>query len=143
MTHTASDLPRLQRLHHWLTLEGWAGVSGAAAFWLPYGLVAAGLGIAAVAFTPYLVVTLWRLGRRGWLAAFAGVVGGAVAVAGAWSGAWAGVVGLLPLLVFYGYTWVLKLAVAEWVRETEETVRWAREKARWEAAASAELAGLP
>lgn len=55
-----SRLPILRRLHHGLTLEGWAD----------------GIGVAAVVFTPYLVVALWWLDRVGWQGAFAVWVGG-------------------------------------------------------------------
>lgn len=143
MTHTAFDLPRLRRLHQWLTLESWAGVSCGALYWLPYSLVGSLLGIAAVAFTPILVVHLWALGRRGWLATFVGLMGGLFLLGGALPGPWRGLLGLLPLLGFYVFTWVLKLAVGEWIQEVEEAIRWRIEKARWADEAAAEMAALP
>ena len=142
MTHSASDLPRLQALHHWLTLEGWAGVGGLIGFWLPTALLAGVLGLAAVVFTPVLVASLWRLRRFGWLAAFGVLVGGTALGTLALGAAWGGLGGALVLLAFYTYTWVLKLAVAEWVREVEGAIAWARERARWEAEKVAEMAAL-
>lgn len=137
-----TDLPRLRQFHRWLTLESWASTLGVAGFWLPAGPLALALGVAAVAFTPYLVVSLWRLRRVGWLAAFGGTVGGAVLGALAIGGPWAGLGGALVLLAFYACTWVLKLSVTEWLRQAEEAAAWAREKARWEGDALAEAAAL-
>jgi hypothetical protein len=130
-----SDLPRLRQLHGWLTLESWAGVAGLAGFWLPAAPLAAALGLVAVAFTPLLVHALWHLGRVGWLAAFAVLVGGTMLGMVALGGAGVGLGGALVLLAFYSYTWVLRVAVAEWVREAEEAALWTREKARWAAEA--------
>lgn len=129
--HPASDLHRLRRLHHWLTLEGWAGVGGLAGFWLPAGPLAALLSAAAVGFTPVLVHALWTLGRRGWLLSFVVLVGGALVASLAMPGVWGALRWAPVLLAFYGYTWALKLAVAEWVRQAEEAVQWQAEKARW------------
>ena len=143
MTHPASDLPRLERLLRWLTLESWAGLGAAAVLWLPVGLVAGALAAAAVAFTPLLVHALWTLGRRGWLAAFVGLVGGAALATAGLPAEWGVLRGGLVLLAFYSYTWTLKLAVTEWVRAAEEASRWRIEKARWAAAAEAEIAALP
>lgn len=136
MTSRASDLHRLQRLHRWLTLEGWAGVGALAGFWLPATLLGGALGLAAVAFLPVLVVSLWRLGRRGWLAALAVVVGGAaLAVLGA-GGASVALGGAAVLFAFYAFVWALKLTVAEWVREAEEAARWQTERAYANASAT-------
>ncbi len=143
MTNTAFDLPRLRRLHQWLTLESWAGVSWGALYWLPYRLVASLLGMAAAVFTPVLVVHLWALGRRGWLAAFVGLVGGLFLMSSALPGPWRSLSGLLPLLGVYVFTWVLKLAVAAWIQEIEEAIQWRIEKARWAEEAAAEMAALP
>ncbi len=116
------------------------GVGGVAGFWLPAGLLAGVLGVAAAAFTPVLVRDLWQLGRRGWLTAFVVWVGGA-AFAGL--AVPIGIVAFgLVLVAFYSYTWVLKLAVGEWLREAEEAAAWERESARWRAEAAAEAAAL-
>lgn len=131
MPASPSDLPRLQQLHGWLTLESWAGVGGLAGFWLPAAPLAAALGLAAVVFTPLLVHALWRLGRLGWLTAFVVVVGGMLLGTLVLGSARVGLGGALVLLAFYSFTWVLKLVVAEWVREAEEAALWTREKARW------------
>ncbi|MEM0963298.1 MAG: hypothetical protein AAGK21_12270 [Bacteroidota bacterium] len=141
MTHSAFNLPHLRRLHRWLTLESWAGASYILGMWLFAGPLAMLLGVAAVVFTPVLVHDLWRLGRWGWLVGFAVVVGVPLAVGVALPGVaplfrWGAV-----LVGFYAYTWLLKLAVAEWLRQSEEESLWAREKARW--AQEAEVASLP
>lgn len=139
MTSPASGLPHLERLHRWLTLESWAGAVGLAGFWLPVGPLVAVLGLAAVVFTPVLVTRLWRLKQTGWLVGFAVWVGGAALLGLHLSGPWAGLRGALVLVAFYSYAWLLKLAVAEWLRETPEATEWARTKARWDPDADPDL----
>ena len=123
------DLPTLDRLHAWLRAERAAPLLGAAAFVVPVGLVAGVLTVAAVVFTPMLVLGLWRLGRTGWLAAFAALVGGALAATAFLPDEWGLLRGALVLLAFYVYTWALSMAVAEWRRETIDTVRFRRHEA--------------
>lgn len=142
MTPPFHDLPRLERLHRWLTLESWAGVVGLAGFWLPIGPLVAVLSLAAIVFTPMLVANLWGLRRTGWLVGFAVWVGGAAVVGGLLDGPWAGLRGALVLVAFYSYAWVLTLAVAEWWHEATEAAEWARTKAQWQADAGTEGLGL-
>lgn len=123
------DLPTLDRLHAWLRAERLASLLGAAAFVVPAGLVALVLAVAAVVFTPVLVHGLWRLRRTGWLAAFAVLVGGALAGTAFLPGEWGMLRGALLLLAFYVYSWALSLAVAEWRRETMDTVRFRQHEA--------------
>ncbi|WP_412068785.1 hypothetical protein [Rubrivirga sp. IMCC43871] len=119
---------RLDRLHHWLTLEGWTGTLAAAGYWVPTGLLAALLGTAAVAFVPYLLTALYAIGRPGWIVGFVGVVG----VAGAAGAALGPPFGLyLALLAFYAYTWTLRLFVREWLRSAEEAIEWDRRQREW------------
>ena len=142
MVQPASDLPRLERLHHWLTLESWAGTAGVAGFWLPMAWLSAVLGLAAVAFTPYLVHALWALGRWGWLAAFVVLVGGTATAASTLAGPYSVLAPALTLLVFYVYTWALKWATAGWICETTEAAAWRRTQAQWAAERAAEQAHL-
>ena len=130
---TASDLSRIDRLHRWLTLESWAGGLGAVVFWLPAGPIGAFLVAAALAFTPYLIVTLVRLRRWGWLGAFGMWVGGAGVLATFVPSMWSVVAGALILFAFYSYTWALRLAVGGWQRKGTEAATWARERAAWDA----------
>lgn len=131
---------RLRSLHRALT---WGGSSAGflwVLFWMPFGLIFTVLLLAAVLFAPYLLFSLVRLGRKGWVLAFAlfvllpiGVA--VVSVTGASVGLLPGVGGItlpntvagyllfiLPLLTFYGYAFILRYSVGEWLEEA----RWAR-----------------
>ena len=123
------DLPTLRRLHAWLTAERWGSSLGLLAVVVPLGLVAGALTLAAVAFTPVLVHSLWRLKRTGWLVAFGGTVGPALACGPLLPGAWGAMRGGLALLAFYLFTWALSLAAAEWLSEAEHTARFRRAEA--------------
>ena len=142
MTHAHPDSARLGRLLRWLRVERWGGPAYLAGMWLPVGPLTAVLALAAAVFTPVLVRDLWGLRRWGWLGAFAVAVGGALALTSLLPEEWGVVRWGLVLLTYYGYTWVLGLAVAEWAREADESARWRREKAEWDAERDAELAGL-
>lgn len=112
------------------------------AFVLPVPFAAAVLSVAAVVFTPVLVHDLWHLERRGWLGTFGGVVGtplvAAVLLPGA-PGAASAMCGLFALLAFYTYTWVLSMAVASWLTEAQEELRFRWQEARREADEAFEL----
>ena len=139
MTPSPSDLPRLDRLRQWLTAESYAGVGALAVVFLPFQWVIVVLALAAVVFTPILVLNLWALRQTGWLVGFAVWVGGAALILTILSGSLVG--GLrsgVVLFAFYSYTWALKLTVSEWCREATEAAVWASTQARW--AADAETA---
>lgn len=118
---------RLQDLHRWLTLEGSSITLGSFAFIVPYGIVFLILKWGAVLFTPYLIWQLYKCKRYTWLIGFLIFV----AVPGIFSiflsqGGFSTVsgflLGVLPLVTFYIYTWTLRYAVGEWLEE----IRWIR-----------------
>ncbi|NNF03657.1 MAG: hypothetical protein HKN17_04240, partial [Rhodothermales bacterium] len=136
------DESRLETLHRMLTF----GASSAGflwvLFWLPYGPVLSLMLIGAVAFTPYLVLTLFRLRKTGWLIAygilvflpvlFAALTGTAHLLSllpGAGSIGQAPIRGyggfllwIWPLVGFYICTFVLRHSVGHWLEEA----RWTR-----------------
>ena len=94
------------------------GLLGAAAFVLPFGLVASVLVALAVVFTPYM---LWELYRAGWhraIGAFAALVLGP-AVASWFAGGALLQYALIggALLGFYLYTWALFYLIGEHLSE--------------------------
>lgn len=124
-TFLSGDEARLRRLHHWLTLEGSSVVLGSFVFFLPFGLVYTVLKWGAILFTPYMVWTLVQCRQYGWVAGFAVVVG-IPAVFGFFAetttvGGF--ILSMLPLFMFYVYTWVLRHRVGEWMEE----LRWKRQ----------------
>jgi hypothetical protein len=122
-----SQETRLRRLHRLLTLGGSSFALGGLAFVLPFGLIFALLRWAAIAFTPYMLWQLLRAGRYGWVIGFAVTVG-LPALLGLFSepdGVAGYLLGVLPLVTFFVYTWVLRHNVAEWLEE----LHWKREDA--------------
>lgn len=131
---------RLRSLHKALT---WGGSSAGflwILFWMPFGLIFTVLLTFAALFAPYLLYSLVRLGREGWILVFTLVVLLPIGVAVITTTG--GSVGLipgmgrttlpntvagyllfiLPLVTFYGYAFILRYSVGEWLEEA----RWAR-----------------
>jgi len=115
---------RLRELHRWLTYEGASAGLGGTAFVVPYGIIFLALKVAAVVFTPYLLLRLYQCGRYGWMIAFGLLVGvpAIMALANGGPGVGAFVLSILPLFMFYLYTWVLRHCVGEWL----EDLQWRR-----------------
>ena len=91
-------------------------------FFIPYDLVFTLLGWAACLFAPYV---LWRLAQcrcYGWIVAFALFVVGPLAVSLVVQPKTPGdvtvyVTSVLPLFAFYGYLWLLRHSVDDWIEE--------------------------
>ena len=106
----------LQQLHKLLSYEMKTSFLFLLVFFGPFMFVLRLAFYAALAVSPYIMWKLYRMGRWRW------VVGFLIAVVLPWFLA-QGSVGsiasyfftLAPLVLFYAYTWVLKLATAEWL----------------------------
>lgn len=115
------DQYRLRQLHKWLTREVSSSGLVFGAFILPPRFIGLLLVIAAVVFTPYMLRTLYRLERFGWIKGFFIVVGIPfllcfIPAAGYLN--W--FLASLPLITFYLYTWALRHTAGEWLEE----LRW-------------------
>jgi hypothetical protein len=115
-----SNQMKLTRLHYWLTLEGSSGVGflGLLAG-VPFVPVLLILGLAALAFAPFLLKVLIQMRHWGWVTAFAIMVGVPCIL---WffpveNPILSVIVNLLPLLMFYLFCWLLRTAVEEWIEE--------------------------
>lgn len=109
----------LSQLQYWLQYKKYSWIAGAGIVWVPYSLILKGLLILAVIFTPFM---LWHLFRAKWyksIGVFFAVVifpiifqlletGSSVADF---------LLMVLPLFVFYCYTWVLSHIIAEYLGE--------------------------
>lgn len=112
------NLSQIRRLYYWLSYHRYTGFLYGGLLYVPYKVILFILVALAVVFAPYMLYVLYSNGRRGWLAAFAVVVGipavlafvipasGLVAAA---------VLHLFPLLTFYFYCYALRFSVGEWV----------------------------
>jgi len=106
----------LRQLHYWLRYESLSVLGGGAAFWIPYGLIVAILGILAALFAPYM---LWRLWTARWyksivvfvvLVVFPFVAFRFIPIEDTLAKY---LVMSVPLVNFYIYTWVLRLVLGE------------------------------
>ncbi len=122
-----ADQERVRRLHHWLTIEAVGGVSTIvlakgsvyllAALNIPFIFWYSVLILAAVAFAPFMLVTICREKRFGWLFAFAGMVGVPclLFIIPIQDPFFTLAFQLLPLLMFYAYCGLLRFAVEDWL----------------------------
>ena len=117
----AADEVALQRLRRWLDAELLGGGGFVmAGFVLPVTLLTVAATLAALAFTPVLVHTLWTLERKGWLLAY-GLLAGLPTLVGFVSGDWLlRFVGTsFGLVAFYALCAFLRAAVHEWHEEAQ------------------------
>ncbi len=106
----------LQKLLYWLEYEKHTWYAGAAIVWVPYAYIMHGLTLLALVFGPYM---LWRLYQAQWRIAI-GVFLVLVAVPFGigylypfQSPILSILFKLLPLFLFYLYTWTLSFMVKE------------------------------
>ncbi len=108
---TGEDEPALRSLHHWLQYQSLTFLGGAAAFFVPYRLVAGGLALLALVFTPYMIWQLAVAKRYKTIATFSAVVLVPI-VAGVLFTSESSLLRYLltygALVPFYIFTWVLK-----------------------------------
>ena len=122
-----SDISRLRKLQHWLTIESVGGISlvllAKGSFYLgvsmdvPFIYWYSFLIVAALVFTPFMVLTIARSGHRGWLVAFALVVclPCVLMFLPIHDPFFELAFQLLPLLMFYAFCWTLRYAVSDWL----------------------------
>jgi len=117
--HSSTSLQHLKKLNGILNYSH-SGVDYS--FGVPYlyqitlGLVL----IVSMAFTPYVLYLLARLGKRGWLTFFGILMAMVIGVAwllGSAGGPWEIVTGLFFFLFLLLFMWLLRLRVNEWIAE--------------------------
>ena len=115
---------RLQQLHRWLTFGGGSMILGGTGLILPMGIVLIVMTWGAVLFTPFLLWQLYQIKKPQWIIGFLVVVG--LPLLGSFFVENVSVFGLIlsmmPLSMFYLYTWMLRHYVEEWI----EVTRWKR-----------------
>src|SRR5437763_1278458 len=102
-----SERLKLRNLHYWVTFGGSSGIliSGVALFeWV---LTLVGLSVVAIGFSVYILRSLFMLGKKGWVAAYAISIGIPVLMALLLSESETiGVaIWFFPLVMFYFYCW--------------------------------------
>lgn len=108
----------LLRLQRWLNFEVSTPLLMPVAWFMPVRWVVMGLQVAAVLFVPVLVHTLLRLGAYRWLAGLAVPILMLLftVLSTKWDNPYVAVMrGILPLLLFYGYCWLLRHRVERWL----------------------------
>ena len=122
LTPVSGDSGRLQELHRWLTLEGSTCILGGTGFYFPMGIVFLVLKWGAILFTPFMLWRLYQLRKTGWIIGFVVFVGTPL-VASFFlprMSTFGFLTSMMPLVVFYLYTWILRFQVGEWLEE----LRW-------------------
>ena len=121
----SGETSRLQQLHRWLTIGGGSMMLGGSALILPMGIVMMVMLWGAVLFAPFMLWQLYQLQKRGWILGFLIVVG--VPLIGSFFvdrvSVFGMILSMLPLVMFFGYTWLLRQYVSGWLEE----LRWKRE----------------
>ena len=120
----------LSSLYYWLQYEKHSWILGSGIGWLPYSIVLMIVSIAAIIFTPYM---LWHLFRAKWYKAiitFCSIVilpfvihqviqidNSAISFS----------LGILPLVTFYFYTYVISYLIGEHLNKLKTIRRWKKE----------------
>lgn len=122
----------LHQLHYWLAWEGLLPFLGFGAFWFSPTVVAAVLAGMAVAFAPYMLWKLWRAGRYKAILWFLVVVIGPLVTAAMVNVDQPAVRVILllgPIVLFYMYTWGLRLVLSQELAESREAylLEWQRQ----------------
>ncbi|HEY9166744.1 MAG TPA: hypothetical protein VIS48_11340 [Candidatus Kryptonia bacterium] len=113
----------MSRLHYWLSYNRYTILLYGGGFVIPRGVFIPVsiiiLTILAVTFAPYMLYVLYKNHNRGWIISFVVVVGIPTVLAFLSTGNVILDTGLhyLPLLMFYAYCFVLRLAVGEWISD--------------------------
>lgn len=111
-------VPRpLEQLHRWLTWPLASSVLYAAGFAGPAAFMASLAFVAAAIFAPLMMWKLVQLRKWGWIAGFAVCVGGAFLLPVPDNLIGAYLLSTLPMIAFYGYTFLLKLVVSGWMTD--------------------------
>jgi len=123
----------LRQLHYWLAWEGLLPFLGFAAFWFPPSLVATILAGGAVFFAPYMIWKLWQARRLKAIVWFFVVVIVPLVVAVSVpldDPAVRFILVLGPIVLFYMYTWGLRLALSRELAESREAylLEWQRQR---------------
>ncbi len=124
-THTAPDPEfhfvadnHLARLHYWLSKSIPTSFLFLVSFFGPFSFLMNLVWYGAMLFTPYMLWKLFLIRRWGWIATFLLLVIGPAILARAVDGSVSRfILSYLPLALFYGYTWILKLATADWMEK--------------------------
>ncbi len=116
-----SSAMRLRRLYRWLTYKRLTIIVYGASFWVHPFIIIGFLGLLALIFAPYVILVLYREGRRGWSILMLSMTGIPIGVSfflitniaqfppTTW---------FFPLVMFYFYCVFLRWAVAGWIADS-------------------------
>lgn len=114
-------ISKLKRLYYWLSYHRFTGVLYGGLLFVPWLLVLVALIALAVVFAPYMLLVLYKEGKRGWLIFFAVLVGAPVALTFIHTGSqmFDAFLDFMPLLAFYFYCYLLRFSVREWISDAD------------------------
>jgi hypothetical protein len=110
---------QLRNLHYWVTLGGLSFIFLPAVRIFSLEFLFIGIILIAAGFSVYILLSLLRLGKKGWIIAYAIIIGFSCLLALILSkseiigaGIW-----LLPLVMFYFYCWILRYSITDWLSD--------------------------
>ncbi|MGA3287291.1 MAG: hypothetical protein ABSD46_07690 [Bacteroidota bacterium] len=110
---------KLRSLHYWLTFGGMSGILISSVALFQLALTLTGLSLMAAGFSVYILRSLIVLGKKGWVAAYAIIIGIPFLLAFILSES--EILGIaiwfFPLVMFYFYCWLLRYSVTEWLSD--------------------------
>ena len=121
MTQFKIERERLQlrNLHYWVTLGGMSFVFLPAVRIFSFELIVAGIILITAGFSAYILLSLYRLGRKGWIVAYTVLMGFSILLALILSDSEiiSAAIWILPLALFYFYCWILRYSITEWLSD--------------------------
>ncbi len=120
----------LSTLYNWLQFKKHTWIIGAVIIWLPYDIILTGISILAAIFTPFM---LWHLFKAKWYNAIITfcaivilpfIIFLLVQIDNPLTSLLTGVV---PLVTFYFYTYVISYMIGEYIGELKAARRWEKE----------------
>ncbi len=110
---------QLRNLHYWVTLGGMSFIFLPAVRIFSFELIVTGMILITAGFSVYILLSLYRLGRKGWILAYAIIIGFSILLAFILSDSEiiGAAIWLLPLALFYFYCWILRYSITEWLSD--------------------------
>jgi hypothetical protein len=95
------------------------GILMCSVIFFPMGIVLPALFLIAIGFSVYIIRSLNELRKKGWIVIYVIVIGipSLLVAMSDGSGIMASAMWLIPLFIFYLYSWVLRYSITEWLSD--------------------------
>jgi hypothetical protein len=114
-----SERIKLRSLHYWLGFSGMSGILIFSVILFQLAIALTALSLVAAGFSVYILRSLIELGKKGWVIAYAIVIGIPIFLALILSES--DIIGIaiwfFPLVMFYIYCWLLRYSITDWLSD--------------------------